>query len=255
MNIKTVWTLFLVSLFTIVPIKIYSSLMQNSWYLHPVFISVVLVLMALLIVSIMLCKNFSEIINSKSNIGIGILSALLSICFVFCGIYYFKDNSAYDFELQPLVMSLLSFLSGVSFMFIFLTNILKKNMFKKASFLVFGPVIWFCAKMIMFLSLSNNNPNIYDIILKSLLLLFFVYQTQIFISSTDKNIPKRLFIFGLPAILASLIHNVPEIISGLYFKSISNLNLAINITEIFCAIYILVILLETQKQNLRNNDS
>ena len=42
--------------------------MQNNWDLHPVFIAVVLVLMALLIVSIVLCKNFSEIINTKSNI-------------------------------------------------------------------------------------------------------------------------------------------------------------------------------------------
>ena len=253
MNVKTVWTLFLISLFTIVPIKIYSSLMQNNWYLHPVFIAVVLVLMALLIGSILLCKNFSEIINTKTNIGISISSAILSICFILCGIYYFKDNSAYDFELQPLIMSLLSFLSAASFIFIFLTNILKKNKLKKASFLVFGPVIWFCVEMVMFLSLSNNNPNIYDIILKSLLLLFFVYQTQIFISSTDKNIPKRLFIFGLPAILASLIHNLPEIISGLYFNNISNLNLTINVTEIFCAVYILIVLLETQKQNLKDN--
>ena len=106
MNVKTVWTLFLISLFTIVPIKIYSSLMQNNWYLHPVFIAVVLVLMALLIGSILLCKNFSEIINTKTNIGISISSAILSICFVLCGVYYFKDNSAYDFELQPLIMSL-----------------------------------------------------------------------------------------------------------------------------------------------------
>ncbi|MDR1627739.1 MAG: hypothetical protein LBR79_03090, partial [Oscillospiraceae bacterium] len=241
MNIKNVWILFFISLFVAVPIKIYSSLMQNSWHTQPAFIAVVLVLVGLLIVSIMLCKNFSEIMSTKRNIGISILSAALFICFILCGIYYFKDDSSYDFELQPLVMSLLSFLSSVSFLFIFLTNILKKNMFKKASFLVFGPVIWYCVKMIMFLSLSNNNPNIYDIILKSLLLLFFVYQTQIFISSTGKNIPKRLFIFGLPAVFASLIHNLSEIISGLCFN-ISNLNLAINITEIFCSIYILFVL-------------
>jgi hypothetical protein len=224
--------------------------MQNNWHTQPVFITVILIMLALLTVSIMLCKNFSDIINTESNIGIGILGVVLFICFVLCGIYYFRDDSAYDFELQPLIMSLLSFLSGISFLFIFLTNILKKNMFKKASFLVFGPAIWLCVKMIAFLSLSNNNPNIYDIILKSLLLLFFVYQTQIFISSTEKNVPKRLFIFGLPSILASLIHNLPEIISGLYFNNMSNLNLTINITEIFCSIYILIVLLETQKQNL-----
>lgn len=253
MNIKTVWTLFLISLFTVVPIKIYSSLMQNNWHLQPVFIAVVLVLMALLILSILLCKNFSDVINTKSNLGTAILSGILFLSFALCGVYYFQDTSHYDFELQPLIMSALSIFSSVSFLFIFLTNILKKNMFKKASALVFGPVVWFCVEMLMFLSLSNNNPNIYDIILKSLLLLFFVYQTQNFISSTDKNIPKRLFIFGLPAIFASLIHNLPEIISGLYFNNISNLNLCINVTEMLCAVYVLVILLETQKQNLKNS--
>ena len=253
MNIKTVWTLFLISLFTVVPIKIYSSLMQNNWHLQPVFIAVVLVLMALLILSILLCKNFSDAINTKSNLGTAILSGILFLSFALCGVYYFQDTSHYDFELQPLLMSVISIFSSISFLFIFLSNILKKNMFTKASALVFGPVIWFCVEMLMFLSLSNNNPNIYDITLKSLLLLFFVYQTQIFISSTDKNIPKRLFIFGLPAIFASLIHNLPEIISGLYFNNISNLNLCINVTEMLCAVYVLVILLETQKQNLKNS--
>lgn len=121
------------------------------------------------------------------------------------------DIEAYD--RHPLILSILCLLSAVTFIFMSISFFTCKNMFKNGQILIFFPVLWSGMLMILFLSLSDNNIDPYNVLLKACMLMFLLYQSQIFVTSTDRNTTRRIFMFGMPTILSLIMYNVPLVVS------------------------------------------
>lgn len=247
MKLKAVWILFFVSLVTIVPFKLYSTIAKTGMEKSLGFSVIITAILIALELLVFFSKEDIRSFKSQKNFFTAICAAIISLCFLWSGISYLGDHSNYDFKLQPLIMFVLSVLSFITFIMVSLNFFIGKNMFKKAQVMVFFPALWFGVEMIAFLSISNSSPDPYNVALKSFMVLFTFYHTQLFVTATDKNILKRLFAFGIPSIVLAIMYNIPVLIQAisdpqsLGMRTISSasmeLILAIYITSILIGVY------------------
>lgn len=248
MNLKNTWLIFLAFMLTLVPLKICSGIFTIAFVESAVFTVVFL----LAISCIIMFSSFSEIriknIDIPKNMWLGTISVLISVAFFLCISSYFNDNSKYDFEWQPVSMSLLSILCCITFALNAATFFTGKNFLSGVPFFIFCPTMWFGMSMILFLSIYNNNADIYEVILTAFLSLFMIYHTQVFASSSNANVIRQMFIFGLPSVLLIFAKSVPVIIKYLTGSQVSELSISVSSLEFLVGLYIVFVLLESYKQ-------
>lgn len=254
MKLKNIWLIFCITLLALVPAKIYSSLFAVAFIESSIFLIIFGIGTLSLAVSAFISKFSLKNISIQKDIILGISAALISFCFLWCVPAYFGDTvTKYDHEWQPILITLFSALSCVSFALISATHFTGKNVISKAPFFIYCPVLWFGLKMILFLSMNINVTNPYVILSTGLLTLFMIYFTQTFATSTKANNIKILFVLGLPLILLSLAANVPVILKiftqGIFVESA----VAGATLEILIAIYILFTLITAYRQ-VENKD-
>lgn len=225
MNLKLSWIPFAASLITVVPIKIYSSVSGNGWDKSAIFLIAVTTMIVITALCIALSEKDVKIIRMRKNLPVGITALLSSALIAWSGVSYLIDATVYNSDRHPLIAAILSFLSAVTFAMIAFSFITGKNLFKKAQIMIFFPSVMLGLFMISFLSMSNNSPDPYNVLQNALFLLFLLYQSQVFITFVNRGTVKRLFLFGMPAIIASVMYNVPSLITdfgnGLDFKYVS----------------------------------
>lgn len=256
MKLKNIWLFFCTALLVLVPVKIYSAIFTLQFVESSVFL-ILFGLGALALVACVFVSKFSlKNISIQKNVALGILSALIALCFLWCIPAYFGDTiTKYDHEWQPILVTVFSALCFVSFALISITHFTGKNVIAKAPFFIYCPVLWFGLKMILFLSMNINVTDPYVILSTGLLTLFMVYYTQTFATSTKANNIKILFALGLPLALFSLSSAVPVILkiwtSGIFVESA----VASAVLETVLVVYILSALLQAYKQVENNNKS
>ncbi len=249
MKTKISWISFIIALLSIVPIRIFSSINNTGWDRNPIFAILTTILMLFCGVPLYFCKDLFNLPKIHRNIPLAITSVIISLSFLWCSAAYLTDIEFYQNQQHPLLMSLLCLATAVTFVFIAITYFRGKNMFRKPQMLIFMPILWCGMEMILFLSISNTNVDPYNVLLKSLLLLFLLYQSQIFVTSTDRNTTRRVFMLGMPAILAVIMYNVPLIVSLFQASGdFSSVKAAICIAELFISAYIVLLLLDCQNQ-------
>ncbi|MBP3320173.1 MAG: hypothetical protein J6K87_00795 [Clostridia bacterium] len=263
MNLKTIWrTLVAVLVLIIAPLKVISNFVnikfvESQWY------AVVAMTVVLLIALVVARENFStnnmKLMEINKNIFLGFSSILVSLSFFWCISVYYSDTTQYDFEWQPVAMAILSILSCISFLIMAIVFFTGKNIFAKVPFFLFCPIYWFTLDMILFLSIQNDNNDIYDICLTGFLALFFVYYSQIFATSSDSNIIKKLLMTGVPCIGFNIIKSAPVFIN--YLKdssSVKPVSLATCTMETLVVMYIIFVIINIKSQidsknNINNN--
>ncbi len=258
MKSKMQWIIFVFSLLTLVPLKLYSSIAGTGFEKSPIFFSFSLVIMAVFFVFCFLSKDRITCFRSVRNPYIGIISLAVSASFVWNAAEYIIAGAlSHDGFLQTLLMFIFSAASAVTFIFIALNYFSGKNMFTKAQILILFPTLWFIIKMVSYLNITNDVPDQYDVTLSAFMLLFLFNHSQLFVTSTDINVTKRLFMFGLPSVSCSLMFCVPEIIH--LIKNIQNssnqidivsgqLQISTVITQLILGIYTCFVLIDIQKQ-------
>ena len=250
MNLKNIWLMFIVPMAAIVPFKIYSYFANIPFIESPTFVIMSTVILAALMLCICFAKTNIRNLDLNKNIPLGIAGVLVTTSFFWCITAYATDTARYDFEWQPIMLSAMAVVSFIAFLLVALTFFMGKNMFRSASFFIYCPVIWFALAMVLLLSIYNNNPDIYEILLKSLLALFLIYHTQIFSTSSNANIVKLLYLFGIPAIVTACIRALPVLIETVKNHAISSqVSVATAALEFTLAIYILLVLVEAQVQS------
>ncbi len=250
MNLKNIWLIFIVPMVAIVPFKIYSHFAQIAFIESSAFMIISMVILAAIMACICFAKTGIRNLDLNQNIPLGISGILVGASFFWCITAYATDTARYDFEWQPIILSIMAVFSCIAFVLIALTFFMGKNMFRSASFFIYCPVIWFALAMVLFLSIYNNNPNIYEILLQSLIALFLIYHTQVFSTSSNGNIVKLLYLFGIPAIVTACIKSLPILIDAVRNQTISNqVTVATSALEFTLAIYIVLILIEAQVQS------
>lgn len=246
---KLMWLLSGILILVFAPLKIASGFYPmdfvESGYFTGLFL---IVLVAMYVVSKVTNVNI-ENLEVKRNIPLGILSLIISACFYFCISSFFHDTTLYDFEWQPVLMALLSIFSIVSFLIMAFVHFSGKNVFPQLSFFLFCPVFWFALDMILFLSIQNDNSDIYDIALTAFLALFFLYYTQVYSTSCERNIVKLTVFYGLPAFALMLIKCVPVMIKCLnHSEELSNAQVSTCALEAAISFYVLIVVIEAFKQ-------
>ncbi len=255
MKLKNIWIVFCTTLLVLVPAKIYSSLFPSEIIESSAFL-IIFGLGALAVAVCVLISKFSlKNISIQKNIVLGAFAALVSLCFLWCIPAYFGDTvTKYDHEWQPILVSIFSILSCVSFALISATHFTGKNIIAKSPFFIYCPVLWFGLKMILFLSMNINVTDPYVILSTGLLTLFMVYYTQTFATSTKANNIKLLFVLGLPAVMFLLSANVPVILKIFTQETFVGSAVATASLEILLVVYILFTLLEAHKQLEKNDE-
>lgn len=248
MNLRNSLLIFLATMVALVPLKICAGLFTLTFVESAVFT----ILFLAAIAGIIVCLSFSEIrirnMDISKNVWLGSISALISVAFFFCISAYFNDTSRYDFEWQPVSMSLLSILCCITFALNAATFFTGKNMLSGVPFFIFCPTLWFGMSMVLFLSIYNNNADVYEIMMTAFLSLFAIYHTQVFATSSKYNIVKQMFIFGMPSILLIFAKCIPTIIKYFNGSQVSNLSMAVSTLEFLIALYIIAVLAESYKQ-------
>ena len=103
--------------------------------------------------------------------------------------------------------------------------------------------------MILFLSIQNDNSDVYDIALTAFLALFFLYYTQVYSTSSERNIVKSVVLYGLPAFALMLIKCVPVMIKCLnHSDDLTNAQVSTCAMEAAVSFYALVVVIEAFKQ-------
>lgn len=254
MNLKNLWLFFAVFLITLVPLKICSAFFTIAFVESAAFLIIFGVAIASLVVCTCLTRIKIRNIDIKQNFGLGFLSLLIAASFVWCMFTYYYDTAKYDFELQPFMMSVFSILSCLTFILLSATFFSGKNILFKFSFFIFCPVLWFALNMILFLSIYNNNADIYGVILTAFLTLFLVYHTQVFSTSSNSNIVKLMFLFGIPGIMLSLVKCVPVIVKFINHQAVGIVSVSTCTMELLLSIYILLILIESHRQLQKSHE-
>ncbi len=248
MKTKISWIVFILSLVTIIPVKIYSSINSLNWERTPMFAIIVAILLLMCGVPLYMAKDLPELPQVRKSFLLGIISCLTAVAFLWGAVACVTDIEAYD--RHPLILSILCLLSAVTFIFMSISFFTCKNMFKNGQILIFFPVLWSGMLMILFLSLSDNNIDPYNVLLKACMLMFLLYQSQIFVTSTDRNTTRRIFMFGMPTILSLIMYNVPLVVSLVKNNSLSFYSTTVatcGIETLIC-LYILCLLFECQSQ-------
>lgn len=248
MNLKNIWFLMIFAMLSVVPLKIAASFITLSFVESVWFMIVFGIILAAVMVVAFCSETHIRNMDICKNPFLGILSILISASFFWCISSYFNDTSKYDFEWQPLLMSIFSILCCIAFVLFAITFFTGKNIIGKAPFFLFCPVLWFSLSMILFLSIYNNHADVYDVVLTGFFMLFFVYYTQIFATSSESNIIKLLFAFGIPAVLLSCVKSLPVITRFLQGENVGLATASTCTMEILMAIYILVTLAEAYAQ-------
>lgn len=254
MNLKNVWLFFTVLLVAFVPIQICAVFFTMAFASSLAF----LITMGIAIAAIMLFISFIKIsiknIDIKQNFGLGILSLLIAAAFIWCMFTYFNDTTKYDFELQPFMMSVFSILSCVTFVLVAATFFSGKNILGNVSFFIFCPILWFALKMLLFLSIYNTSADFYEVALTALLTFFLVYQTQVFSTSSESNIVKIMFLFGIPGIILAMVKCIPVVIKFINNQAVSEVFASTSTLELLIAVYILLMLAEAHRQMQKSHE-
>lgn len=254
MNFKNVWSIFFISMFVLIPLKI--CFVFSSWF----FVSSLVfdIVSMVVLIGTIGCISFSSTryrnVDVKQNYVLGFLSVLVSVGFFMCIPAYFNDTSNYDFAWQPLVMSLLSILSCVTFVILAITFFTGKNIINKVSFFLYCPVLWFALYMIIFMSIYTNDVDGYEVIAAALTSLFLVYYTQVFSTSSNLNILKLMFVFGMPSVLFSVLNSISIIHKMQISENISAVTQSTFYTQIFLSLFIIFVLIDAYMQYQKRNE-
>lgn len=254
MKLKNIWIIFCVVLWALVPAKIYSSLYPIEFIESSTFLIIFILGTLAISVCAFISKFSIKNMSIQKNIILGIFAVLIALCFLWCVPAYFGDTvTKYDHEWQPILVSVLSILSCVSFALISITHFMGKNIIAKSPFFIYCPILWFGLKMILFLSMNINVTDPYVILSTGFLTLFMIYYTQIFATSTKANNIKLLFMLGLPAIPFLLSADIPVILKIFTQETFVESAVATALLEVLLVVYILFTLLEAHRQ-LENSE-
>lgn len=233
---------------TFVPLKVCSAFFDMPFVDSTTFIGIfgAAIVCFMILMSVMDVRMKNVTINK--NYGLGIVSIMAAASFFMCISAYFGDTARYDFEWEPILMSIFSILCLVTFILVAITFFTGKNIISKVVFFNYCPVLWFGLAMILFLSIYNNNADPCEVSLVAVMALFLVYNTQVFSTASKSNISRLLFVFGIPCVILSFAHCVPVIIGYVCGNSITNVAISSGMVEFSLGLYALLLLIDVYNQ-------
>ena len=262
MKLKYTWIPFIVSLLLLIPVRVYqvavgkgnvfatSLTEENAFYL---LFSLLCVFVLLFITMSLLCKNVPQTVKFQKNILSGIFATALGIVMAYEGIneLYLLFISVIEQKnaVKTIILSSATILASFVFLILAFCQFYGKNIFLKAPVMALIPTVWAAIRLILIFmyhtSIASTATDMLDVLAVVFLLLFLFIQARMLAGMDGKNIPKRLFAFGMPAVLLILLYNVPI----LSLKAVGASNSvsgygAFCIIDLLLAVYIVISLIE-----------
>ncbi len=226
MKLKYTWIPFVVSLLLLIPVRVYqvtvgkgnafgTSLMEeNVFYL---LFSLLCVFVLLFITMSLLCKNVPETVKFQKNILSGIFATVLGIVMAYEGIneLYLLFISIIEQKnaIKTIILSATTILASFVFLILAFCQFYGKNIFLKVPVMALVPTVWAAIRLILIFmyntSIASTAADMLDVLAVVFLLLFLFTQARMLAGMDGKNIPKRLFAFGMSAVLLILLYDVP----------------------------------------------
>ena len=195
-----------------------------------------------------------QLYKPNKNLYLSVTSLLLSASFLWNSFSLVTSSPSSESFFENFFFLVMSFVSVFSCIMLSFSYFSGKNKFERAPILIFFPVFWFIVKMVSYLSISDDTPDQYDVIATSFILLFFINQIKLFVEIPNrKNTIKKLFIFGAPATVSSLMFCLPEIINQIqYPETLTPVNFSSVVIQFISGIYICFSLINIKSQTVAN---
>ena len=260
MKLKYTWIPFLLSLIIVLPLRLYQVINTggqlfgidlNDNFLTGVFIYIMMFFSLIIICMSLFSKKSHETINIHKNNLIGSSLFLISLSTIFEAIrdiIYSGSVNAGGSAMQAVVLLVTALAAGAAFFIMGMCYMQGKNLFAKMPFLMMFPTIWLTCKLgISFMNnraISNRSPEMIAILANAFLTLFFLYNARIYILDENNNVVKKLYAFGLPAVIFSIVYALPNIYQFIFNYQYYTKTLEVSsITMILMSLYIILMLI------------
>ena len=261
MRLKYTWIPFVLSLMVLIPMRFLQFAAQiagvESFLISRDFVYVLLGLVAVFVLVIismsLLSKNVPENIKIRKNIVSAVFATISGLLMVYSGgvalPVAFSGALEGSEPIKIAVLGLLTLLAGVVFLLVAACYYSGRNFFEIMPVVTIIPAIWAGARLVYIYidhtSSASTVEGTFDVLVFVFLVLFLLEHARMFSNVHEKNVIKRLFAFGLPAISMALFYYLPVLYFSLQNAENLNLNLVARyLVYISLALYILSVLVD-----------
>ena len=256
MNMKSAWIVFGVTLLITLPTRLYQIFFlmdkETGFYTDgsttTAIISIGLIVGILLIMAMgtlnrQAPKAYSPIHSSL----VAVISVLTGLSLIIASAVDLFGNSSSQNHFMYMILSFVGILAGAVFILAGYDFAVGQNSFVKYPLLALLPSLWGCfclvALFITYVAVVNISENIYDTFTMIFLLLFLFAQAKLLAGVEDQKSSRLIYVFGLPAILLSLVTGIPGVIL-LFAKTnqITAFPFGLHFVTVLMALYLFVFL-------------
>jgi hypothetical protein len=255
MKIKNAWIVLAVTLMIALPTRIYQVLFlvepDTGFYTDgnttTTIISISLAAGALLMMAIGMMDKRERTYSPITSIPTAVIGAVTGLGIIVQYTVSFFAVEQQKNTIPTVILSILGILAGAVMILTAYNFATGQNIFAKIPLLSLIPSLWGCVCLITlfitYVSVVNISENIYDTFTVIFLLLFLFAQAKMLAGIETEKSAKRIYIFGLPAVLMALATGVPSAI--LLFSGASRTGsfpMGLHLVNILMALYIIAFL-------------
>jgi len=255
MKIKNAWIVFAVTLLIALPTRIYQVLFlvepDTGFYTDgnttTVIISACLAVGLLLMMVICTMDKQKRAYSPIRSIPAAVIGTLTGLGIIFQYAISLLAGGEKQNQIPSVILSAFGILAGAVLILTAYNFATGQNTFVKFPLLSLIPSLWGCVCLITlfitYVSVVNISENIYDTFTVIFLLLFLFAQAKMLAGIETEKSTKRIYVFGLPAVLMALLTGIPSAV--LLFSGASRTSafpVGLHLVNILMAFYIIAFL-------------
>jgi hypothetical protein len=226
-------------------------LAQRSLELEKWCIILFLIFLLGIVLSVFLSKDAKEPASKEILLPSQILSIIAGAAILFFYGYILSSLPHMEKELSEklrwILESTFGILASAVLLAVPISKICKKDLFQKIPILYVFPTLWVLFRLVErflhYRAVANSNLEMLDVLVCGSFALYFFFQAKVLAEVEMTNNRKNLFIFGMFAVLASLVYSVSNIAKQLPDLSEGMSSLLPFIVDFILGIYIAAYLL------------
>lgn len=255
MKIKYAWIVFAVALLVTLPTRIYQVLFlveqDTGFYTDgnrtTAIISISLAVGILLMVGISAADKQKRAYSTIQSLPTAAVGALTGVSIIFQYVISLFGSKQQQNQFPNIILAIVGIFAGAILILTAYNFATGQNIFAKFPLLALIPSLWGCVCLITlfitYVSVVNISENIYDTFTVIFLLLFLFSQAKMLAGIETEKSVKRVFMFGIPAVLMALVTGIPGtvvLLSGL--SRTSSFPVGLHVVNVFFALYIIAFL-------------
>lgn len=259
-NLKRGWLLFFGALFVTVPLRVcelaffvdYKTGFSDSPAIGTVLLFFLAAVSAIIIFMCLRDKNAPKRYPAMKNIPAGVTAGLVGILTLIHSVLmivsFAKPPAGMEKAAVPvsqmyvnIILGFVGVIAGAVWLVEALGYFREKNVFRGMPAFALVPPIWLClnlAAMVINTIYADFIENIYDMLTVMFMLVFVFTRAKLFAGVRLRSTGKRLYAFGLPAVLFACITAAPNVVvQALGLMPVSGLSLTFSLVLTALALY------------------